>query len=53
MKALKRFLAMYCTAGTLLFVGLDVCDIKPKTVIMITGALCGVVNMVWSWFEKY
>lgn len=42
---------MYCTAGTLLFLGLDLSGVSPKQMIMITGAMCGVVNMVWGWLE--
>lgn len=30
MKALMRFIRMFCTAGTLLFVGLDVSGVTPK-----------------------
>ena len=52
MKALRRFLTMYCTAGTLLFLGLDYGTATPKQMIMITGAMCGVVNMVGSWLEN-
>ena len=52
MKALKKFLDMFCVAGMLLFVGLDRENIAPKHMIMITGALCGVVNAALSWAEK-
>jgi len=52
MKALWRFLSMYTTAGLLLFLGLDLADIPVKTVIMITGSICGVVNMLYYWIEK-
>lgn len=51
MKAIRRFLAMYCTAGTMLFLGLDHGTATPKQMIMITGAMCGVVNMVLGWLE--
>ena len=51
MKAIKRFLSMFCTAGMLLFLGLDLSGLPPKTMIVITGAMCGVVNMVWCFLE--
>ena len=51
MKALGRFLAMFCTAGMMLFLGLDLGIATPKQMIMITGAMCGVVNMVWGWLD--
>ena len=51
MKALRKFLAMYCTAGTMLFLGLDHGTATPKQMIMITGAMCGFVNMMWYWLE--
>ena len=52
MKALRRFLYMYCTAGMMLFLGLDLSGIPPKQMIMITGAMCGIVNMFLGWLEK-
>lgn len=52
MKALRRFLVMFCTAGMMLFLGLDLSGVAPRQIIMITGAMCGVVNMVWSWLEN-
>ena len=52
MKALRRFLAMFCTAGTMLFLGLDIGGATPKQMIMITGVMCGVVNMVLCWLDK-
>ena len=52
MKALKKFLTMFCTAGTLLFLGLDLGGATPKQMIMITGAMCGVVNMVYYLLDK-
>ena len=51
MKALKKFLDMFCTAGTLLFLGLDVGSATPKQMSMITGAMCGVINMVSYWLD--
>jgi uncharacterized protein YaiE (UPF0345 family) len=51
MKALGRFWAMFCTAGVMLFLGLDLGTATPKQMIMITGAVCGVVNMVWGWLD--
>ena len=51
MKAIKRFLTMYCTAGTLLFLGLDVGKATPKQMIVITGAACGLVNMLFYWLD--
>ena len=53
MKALRRFFAMFCTAGTMLFLGLDLGHATPKQMIMITGAVCGVVNMVWCWLDEH
>lgn len=53
MKALERFLAMFCTAGTMLFLRLDLSGIPPKKMIMITGAMCGVVNAVWYLLEGH
>lgn len=47
MKAMKKFFIMYCTAGTLLFLGLDVGRATPKQMIAITGAVCGLVNMLF------
>lgn len=52
MKALKKFFQMFCTAGTMLFLGLDISDANPKQLIMITGAMCGLVNMFAYWLEK-
>ena len=52
MKYIKKFLVMYCTAGVLLFLGLDIGSATPKQMIMITGAMCGVVNMFWYWMEN-
>ena len=52
MKALMRFIAMYCTAGMMLFLGLDLGTATPKQMIMITGTACGVVNMLFCWFDK-
>lgn len=51
MKALRRFLSMYITAGLLIFLGLDLADIPAKTMIMITGSVCGCVNMLYYWFD--
>jgi hypothetical protein len=48
MKALGRFWAMFCTAGVMLFLGLDLGTATPKQMIMITGAVCGVVNILWG-----
>ena len=52
MKALGRFLAMFCTAGMMLFLGLDLSGIPPKQMIMITGSVCGCVNMLYYWIDK-
>ena len=52
MKALWRFLSMFITAGLLMSLGLDLADIPAKTMIMITGSICGVVNMLYYWIEK-
>ena len=52
MKTLWRFLSMYITAGLLMFLGLDLADIPAKQMIMITGSICGVVNMLYYWIEK-
>lgn len=52
MKALRRFLTMFCTAGTMLFLGLDISTATPKQMIMITGTVCGVVNMICGWLEN-
>ena len=52
MKASGRFWAMFCTAGTMLFLGLDQGTATPKQMIMITGAMCGIVNMFLGWLEK-
>lgn len=52
MKALGRFLAMFCTAGMMLFLGLDLSGIPPKQMILITGAACGVVNVVRCWMDE-
>lgn len=43
---------MFCTAGTLLFLGLDIGSATPKQMIMITGVTCGIVNMFFYWVEK-
>ena len=48
---LKKFVTMYCTAGTLLFLGLNRCDLDPKLMIWITGAACGLVNMLFYWLD--
>lgn len=53
MKALRRFLTMFCTAGMMLFLGLDLSGISPKQMIMITGVMCGVVNAVWYLLEGH
>ncbi len=53
MKALGRFWAMFCTAGTLLFLGLDLGTATPRQMILITGAVCGVVNMVQGWMDEH
>lgn len=52
MKAVMRFLAMYCTAGMMLIFGLDHGTATPKQMIMITGTVCGVVNMLFYWIDK-
>ena len=52
MKTLRRFLTMFCTAGMMLFLGLDLSGIPPKQMIMITGVMCGIVNMMWCWLEE-
>lgn len=52
MKALHKYFSMFCTAGTLLFLGLDLADIPPRGMIIITGVACGVVNTLFYWFEK-
>jgi hypothetical protein len=52
MKALGRFWAMFCTAGTMLFLGLDHVTATPRQLILITGAVCGVVNMVCGWMDE-
>lgn len=51
MKTIGRFLVMYCTAGMMLVLGLDHGTATPKQMIMITGAMCGVVNMVLGWLD--
>ena len=51
MKALERFLAMFCTAGMMLFLGFDLGTATPKQMIMITGAVCGTVNMICGWLD--
>lgn len=51
MKAIKRFLICFFTAGTLCFFGLDLGSATQKQMILITGAMCGVVNMIWGWLE--
>ena len=51
MKALGRFWAMFCTACTMLFFGLDHGIATPRQMIMITGAVCGFVNMVCGWMD--
>ena len=51
MKAFRRFWAMFCTAGTMLFLGLDHGTATPRQMIMITGVVCGVVNMVMGWMD--
>ena len=53
MKALKRFFTMFCTAGCLLFCGLDLSGLAPKQMIVITGIACGLVNMLFYWLDKY
>lgn len=52
MKALKRFLTMFCTGGSLLFLGLDLGVATPKQLIVITATSCGLVNMLFYWLEK-
>lgn len=52
MKALWRFLSMYITAGLLMFLGLDLADMPAKKMIMITGFVCGCVNMLYYWIDK-
>ena len=52
MKAIKRFLICFCTAGTLCFLGLDLGSASPKQMILITGCACGIMNMLFYWLEK-
>lgn len=52
MKVLKRFVTMFCTAGFLLFIGLDYSGLAPKQMIVITGIACGLVNMLFYWLDK-
>ena len=53
MKALGRFWVMFCTAGTMVFLGLDHGIATPRQMIMITGTMCGVVNMFCGgWLDK-
>ena len=47
-----KFMNMFCMAGVLLFVGLDHDVTNPKYLIMITGAVCGVANMLIYLLEK-
>lgn len=44
---------MFGTAGTMLLFGLDLSGVTQKQMIMITGAMCGVVNMIWGWLDGY
>ncbi len=43
---LWRFLSMIFTAEILIFVGLGEEAITPKMMILITGAACGLVNLL-------
>jgi hypothetical protein len=52
MKASGRFWAMFCTAGVMLFLGLDHGTANPKQMIMITGVMCGIVNIVLGWLDS-
>lgn len=52
MKAIKRFLICFFTAGTLCFLGLDAGSASPKQMIFITGCTCGITNMFLYWLEK-
>ena len=42
---------MFCTAGMLVFIGLDFEPIAPKQMILITGAICGFVNVILGWLN--
>lgn len=46
MRYAKRFLTMFCTAGTLLFLGFHRLPLEPNTMIGITGIACGLVNVL-------
>ena len=52
MKGLGRFLIMFCTAGFMLILGVDHGTATPKQMIMLTGAMCGLVNMLWCWLDE-
>ena len=53
MKYAKRFLTMFCTAGTLLFLGFHRLPLEPNTMIGITGMVCGLVNALCAlWRDR-
>ena len=53
MKTIVRFLVMYWTAGAMLVLGLDHGTATPKQMIMITGVMCGIVNIIWGWIDGH